>query len=205
MAPGWYGFRHHSIFARELNELSGRWRQGRLLNVGCGHGADFIPFKSNFRLTGLDFSEGMLSFARKYARKYGLSPDLVLADAVSLPFSENSFDCAIAIATYHHLETATARITAYKELNRVLKPGGEAFVTVWNRLQPRFWGYGRDSLIPWKSGEETLSRYYHLYTYSELRQEIEQAGMSILSIRPESSYKFPLKMFSRNICLLVRK
>ena len=52
IAPGWYHFRHHSIFTSELNALAERWQKGRLLNLGCGHGADFIPFKDSFELYG---------------------------------------------------------------------------------------------------------------------------------------------------------
>ncbi len=50
-----------------------------------------------------------------------------------------------------------------------------------------------------------MQRYYHLYSYNELAKQAKQAGLSILNVAPESTYKFPLKMFSRNICLLVRK
>ena len=48
MAPGWYNFRHYSIFRPELETLAQRWKKGRLLNVGSGHGADFLPFTDNF-------------------------------------------------------------------------------------------------------------------------------------------------------------
>lgn len=205
IAPGWYGFRHHSIFKAELTVLSKRWNQGRLLNIGCAHGPDFFPFIGNFALTGLDFSTGMLSLARRYSHKFRFTVNLVLGDAVFLPFAENSFDYAIAIAVYHHIPEKESRVSAFRELRRVLKPGGEAFVTVWNRWQPRFWGHGQDTTVPWKSGDKILPRYYHLYYRRELEKDINQAGLSILSIQPESSYKFPLRAFSRNICLLVRK
>ncbi|MDO8578332.1 MAG: methyltransferase domain-containing protein, partial [Dehalococcoidales bacterium] len=131
--------------------------------------------------------------------------NLVLADAVHLPFSDNTFDYAIAIATYHHIERTESRLSAFKELRRVLKPGGEAFLTVWNRWQPRFWGHGHDTRVPWKTGGQVMQRYYHLYSYRELAEQAKRAGLSILRISPESTYKFPVKMFSRNICLLVRK
>ena len=70
IAPGWYNFRHRSIFTRELAEMAGRWRGGKLLNVGCGHGPDFIPFKEGFELYGIDISGKMLELAKKYAEKY---------------------------------------------------------------------------------------------------------------------------------------
>ncbi len=205
MAPGWYGFRHRTIFRQELEDLAKRWRSGTLLNIGCGHGADFPPFKGNFRLYGVDFSAGMLGFARKYADKFEFDVDLVQAGATYLPFRDNTFSWAIAVATYHHLRSRQEREMGLAELKRVLKPGGEAFITVWNRWQPRFWFSGKDTLVPWRTGGETLYRYYHLFSYRELERLVKQAGFQMLKSFPEYSYRLPIKAFPRNICLLLKK
>jgi tRNA (uracil-5-)-methyltransferase TRM9 len=205
IAPAWYNFRHRTMFRVELEELALRWRQGRLLNVGCGHGPDFIPFKGGFELDGVDFAPGMLEMARKYAAKFALKVNLVEADARKLPYEEGTFDWAIAVATYHHLEDSAGRLQALGELHRVLKPGGEAFITVWNRWQPRFWFRSKNTHVAWRSGKETLERYYYLFTYGELARLARRAGFEIVKSFPEKSYKFPVKTFSRNICLLVRK
>ncbi len=205
IASGWYNFRHRSIFRKELEGLARRWQQGRLLNVGCAHGPDFIPFKGNFELHGIDFSEEMLELARKYADKYHFNVSLVNADARHLPYAEDSFDWAIAVATYHHIEDNEGRLRALTELQRVLKSGGEAFITVWNKWQPRFWLKTKDVLVPWRSRDKTLYRYYYLFSYRELEELVLKAGFEVVSLSPESRYKFPLKTFSRNICILVRK
>ncbi len=205
IAPGWYHFRHRSIFSTELEALAQRWQKGRLLNVGCAHGPDFPPFGQDFELHGIDFSRNMLQLARKYADKYKLSVNLVEADARFLPYANNSFDRAIAVATYHHIEDSKERLLALKELKRVLKPGGEALITVWNRWQPGFWLKPRDVLVPWKSQDKTLYRYYHLFSYRELEQMVIKAGFEVVKSFPESKYRFPIKVFSRNVCMLVRK
>ena len=205
IAPGWYGFRHRTIFKTELEELARRWQRGRLLNVGCGHGADFPPFREVFHLCGIDFSAGMLGYARKYAAKFDLDLKLVLADAARLPLKDDTFDWAISVATYHHLRTPVARLAALIELRRVLRPGGEAFVTVWNRWQPRFWLRGGETLVAWRTKGETLYRYYYLFSRKELEALARQAGFEVLRSFAESSYRLPVKTFSRNICLLVRK
>jgi len=205
IAPGWYNFRHWTIFRRELEELAGRWKGGRLLNVGCGHGADFLPFKDNFELYGVDFSPEMLKLAWKYAEKHGLKVRLQEADARQLPYPDEFFDRAIAVATYHHLPTREDRLQALWELRRVLRTGGEAFITVWNRWQPRFWFSGKEAQVPWHTREKTLYRYYYLFSYGELEKLAGEAGLSIIRSFPERSYRFPLKYFSRNVCLLVRK
>lgn len=205
IASGWYNYRHRSIFRSELAALAQRWQRGRLLNVGCGHGPDFIPFKGSFELHGIDFSPKMLELARKYADKYKFSVNLVEADARNLPYADGSFDWAIAIATYHHIADKEARLQALKELRRVLRPGGEAFITVWNRWQPRFWLKGKDIQVPWRRKDGTFYRYYHLFSYGELEELTRQAGFEVVNSSPESRYRFPLKIFSRNICILARK
>ena len=201
IAPSWYNYRHHTIFRAELEALAQRWGRGRLLNVGCGHGADFIPFKDSFELHGIDFSSGMLKQAEKFAVKYGLTASLVEADARQLPCADASFDWAIAVAVYHHLETEDDRLRALREIYRVLRPGGEAFVTVWNRWQPRFWLRRRDILVPWRQRQKTLYRFYHLFSRRELAGLARRAGFEVVA----SYSKKRRRLFPRNVCLLVRK
>ena len=128
-----------------------------------------------------------------------------MADVGRLPFTDEVFDWAISVATYHHIQDKRERQTALGELRRVLKPGGEAFITVWNRWQPRFWFGGREVSVPWRTKGKTLYRYYYLFSYRELEKLVSTAGFKVLKSFPESSYRFPLKFFSRNICLLVKK
>ena len=203
IAPGWYNFRHWSIFRRELEAMARRWQKGSLLNIGCAHGPDFLPLKQGFDLYGVDFSSRMLSFARQYAEKFEFNVNLFLADVCHLPFTDESFDWAISVATYHHIKGKNERLTALRELRRILKPGGEAFITVWNRWQPRFWFGGREVTVPWRTKDETLQRYYYLFSYPELEKLAKKAGFQVLKSFPEDSYHYPLKFFSRNICLLV--
>jgi tRNA (uracil-5-)-methyltransferase TRM9 len=205
MAPGWYSFRHYSIFRPELGRLAQRWQKGKLLNVGCGHGADFLPFKDKFELFGVDFSSEMIKMARRYSHKFQFPVNLQVAGATNLPFKDQSFDWAIAVATYHHIKGREEQLRAFKELKRVMKPDGEAFITVWNRCQPRFWFKGKETAVPWRAKEQTVLRYYYLFTYWEIEGLVKKAGFKLLKSFPENSYHLPIKYFSRNICLLVKK
>ncbi|MFC1928409.1 class I SAM-dependent methyltransferase [Chloroflexota bacterium] len=205
IASGWYNFRHWSIFRSELEALAQRWQKGSLLNIGCAHGPDFLPFVQSFGLYGMDFSTQMLKFARKYSRKFNFSADLLVADVSHLPYQDETFDWAILVATYHHIKGKGERQAALSELRWVLKPGGEAFITVWNRWQPRFWFSRKEVAVPWRTKGRTLYRYYYLFSYPELESLLKKAGFQVLKSSPESAYRFPIKFFSRNICLLVRK
>ncbi len=205
IAGSWYRFRHWSRFTKELEEMARRWHTGKLLNIGCAHGPDFLPFKDRFELWGVDFSAQMVRLAQKYADKFDFKVNLMVADAISLPYPDNNFDKAIAVAAYHHIKGEKQRQKAFQELRRVLKPGGEAFITVWNKWQPGFWLKSKEVNIPWKSRRKVFYRYYYLFSYPELRSLLNEVGFEIISIFPEKSYRFPFKFFSRNICVLAKK
>ena len=205
IAPSWYNFRHRTIFKKELEDLAARWKSGCLLNIGCAHGPDFLPFKSGFELHGIDISPAMLEQASRYSEKYDFKVELKEADARALPYPDAAFDCALAVAVYHHIDTSEGRLKAFEELRRILKPSGEAFVTVWNRCQPRFWFKPKNIHVPYHVEGKRYDRYYYLFTYGELQKLARRAGFKILRSFPESAYKFPLKYFSRNICLLLQK
>lgn len=204
IAESWYRLRHRTRFRKELAELATRWGRGRLLNVGCGHGPDFIPFKDSFEMWGLDSSVPMISMAARHAQKYQLNAHLLVGDAVCLPFKRGIFDWAIAVASYHHVRGKSDRLTAFRELRRVLTPGGEVFVTVWNRWQRRFVGKGSEVVLPWRAGEFIAMRYYYLFTYAEITRLMKKAGFQVIKAYPEWDYRFPVKYFSQNICVLAR-
>jgi ubiquinone/menaquinone biosynthesis C-methylase UbiE len=205
IAESWYRVRHWPLLKEELDDLATRWQSGKLVNIGCAHGPDFLPFRQGFELSGVDSSPAMLRQAIRYSTKFKFYVNLVVADAASLPFPDNTFDWAVSVATYHHIRGREEREKAFEELRRVLKPKGEAFVTVWNRGQPRFWFRSREQQVPWRLKEKTVYRYYHLFSYSELRKLLVKTGWEMISMSPERFYHFPMKSFSRNICVLVKK
>lgn len=81
----------------------------------------------NGSVTGLDYTEEMLRQARKKIRKKKLLPgvNLVRGNALALPFPAESFDAA-AIA--FGIRNVTDRITALREMMRVLVPAGQVLV-----------------------------------------------------------------------------
>ena len=205
IAESWYRVRHWPLLRDELDALAARWQSGKLLNIGCGHGSDFLSFGQGFELCGMDSSRAMLKQATRYSTKFRFYVNLVGSDALLLPFPDNTFDWAISVATYHHIKGGEEREKAFVELKRVLKPEGEAFLTVWNHGQPRFWFKSKEQQVPWRLKERTVYRYYHLFSYGELRKLLVKTDWEIISMLPEKSYHFPIRNFSRNICVLIRK
>jgi tRNA (uracil-5-)-methyltransferase TRM9 len=205
IAESWYRVRHWPLLREELDALAVRWQGGNLLNIGCAHGPDFLSFRQSFELWGLDSSPAMLRQAVRYSTKFKFYVNLVAGDALSLPFPDNTFDWAISVAAYHHIRGREEREKAFEELRRVLKPKGEAFVTVWNKGQPRFWFKSKEQRVPWRLKEKLVYRYYYLFSYGELRKLLIKTGWEIITMSPEKSYRFPIRSFSRNICVLLKK
>lgn len=74
------------------------------------------------RVVGVDISSGMLEQARDKATALGLGQvEFQLADAESLDFPENSFDCVLCCSAFIWM---TDLIAALQHWHRLLKPGG---------------------------------------------------------------------------------
>lgn len=187
IADSWYNVRHWTIFKEKLEELNRRWGKGKILNIGCAHGADFLPFDSNkFHFYGLDISKKLLKNAKKYSKKFDLDFKLFVTDMKELPFKDNSFDYIISVATLHHLLESKERVLALKEIKRVLRK--EAFLTVWNRGNPDL-PNKRIIEKEWKYKGEVLSRPYYLYRKEELKEELGEAGFKIKEIKKDKENK----------------
>ena len=96
----------------------------RIIDLGCAAGA-LTHFFSQFgaTVTGIDSEELAISKARE------LFPDLHFeqADVVQLPFTDHSFDKAVAGDLVEHLDEATFR-KMLTELRRVLVAGGSVSI-----------------------------------------------------------------------------
>jgi ubiquinone/menaquinone biosynthesis C-methylase UbiE len=68
-------------------------RGRRVLEVGAGSGRDSIALASEGAIPFiLDYSMASLETARGVARRHGMAPNLVRADALRLPFRDGAFD-----------------------------------------------------------------------------------------------------------------
>ena len=89
---------------------------GRLLDLGCGTGAQTVAFRdTGWDVTGVDASEDMLRWAR------GRGLDVVQTEAEALPFADSTFDAAVSLWTHTDFDEFAGAIA---EASRVLRPGG---------------------------------------------------------------------------------
>ncbi len=136
-------------------ELAGNPR--RVLDVGCGWGRELVRFKD---AVGVDVCLPFLKTAKNYT-----SNELVLSDASSLPFRDNSFDLAIMSEVIEHLYSPDEAI---KQIKRALREGGKIIVQTPNKLL---------------TGGKVISKdrgHVHEFTPSELIKFITKHGFKIL-------------------------
>lgn len=108
-----------------------------ILDVGCGTGthlkvlAELFPQK---RIIGIDPDQEVLENLQKALVKYPVQPSLMCASADTLPIEANSIDVCFSTLTFHHLESAVKQ-AAFREVFRVLKPGGTFVLTDWGETR----------------------------------------------------------------------
>ncbi|MFR9728373.1 SAM-dependent methyltransferase [Saccharopolyspora sp. MS10] len=102
----------------------------RVLDVGCGLGqpAGRIARRTGAHVTGIAISRDQITRATEIAEAEGLSGQVEFqhADAMELPFPDESFDAAIAIESIFHMPD---REQVFREVRRVLRPGGRIVLT----------------------------------------------------------------------------
>lgn len=135
-------------------------RDEQVLEAGCGSGltACYLAQTTGARITGIDLNPLMIEKARLRAQKEGVVPrtQFRCADIYALPFPDNVFDWVIAESVTIFLDKSKA----FRELYRVLKPGGriadlemilrqELPLPLAEQLQV-YYGRGTDPLSPAK-------------------------------------------------------
>jgi len=137
--------------------------------------------------------------------KHGFEAWLVQGDLAALPFRDGSFDHAVAVASYHHLNGEDTRMRAFAELHRVLRPEGEVFLSVWRNPSKEAAAAPEDRLVPWNSGGTVLQRYYHFFAPEELAAMLGESGFTILRLEPDVRPSRGGESGSSNVCVLARR
>jgi len=105
----------------------------RCLDIGCGFGNLVIALSEKFAsVAGIEVVEERAGWSQRRCP----SAEIVCGTAESLPWADNSFGLITSTDVFEHLDHSQQAVAA-KEIARVLKPGGFAFVTVPNIFQIR--------------------------------------------------------------------
>ena len=111
---------------------------------GGGYLARYLP--DDVSLHHLETSELFARLFKEEAHSGSKHP-LTLCELERLPEQDNSTDLACSLAGLHHIEDKTP---LFKELFRILKPGGWARMMHTQSLPPlRFWTAGWETTTAW--------------------------------------------------------
>ena len=104
-------------------DIVASWQPGKIIDLATGTGDLALALQKRFPdadITGVDFLPEMLELARHKGVRH-----VLLADAMRLPFADNSVDCVTIAFGLRNLENYSAGLT---EICRVLNPNGHLLV-----------------------------------------------------------------------------
>jgi SAM-dependent methyltransferase len=167
-----------------------------ILDMPCGRGfyLNMFRYVSGCKLIGADLDWEVLQKAQKNVNRLD---DISLhhENIYALPYADFTFDAAILSEILEHIDDDVAGL---REIWRVLKPGGIVAITVPNADYPFWWDPINKTLealfgthINRGPFAGIWANHVRLYTYSQLRRSVLEAGFDIVEERSFTHYCFP--------------
>lgn len=152
-------------------------RGDRICDVGCGYGATarHLARARGADVTGLTISQAQFEYARQVSQEDG-DPQFLLQNWESNTFGPASFDGLVSIECLAHIEN---KEIFFREVERVLRPGKRAVITVW---------LAGDKSRPWEHRHllEPICREGRLPgmgTRDEYTNLLEHAGLRVVEFQ----------------------
>ena len=152
-----------------------------LVDLGCGPAGPltFLLAAAGCSATGIDASNAALQAGRLRAETLGVSERLVLRDAdldAGLPLATDSCDAAMTLDVVLHLRD---RASFYREVARVLRPGGRFLIT------------DAGVLTGIVAADELIRRSPHMHTTfvppGLTERQLEDAGFTIAEVEDRTA------------------
>lgn len=152
-----------------------------MLDAGCGTGYNIQHYeKLGHRVFSFDISEDAMAGVRKRGVRR-----VCRASVTHIPYRSESFDLVTSFEVVDQLKPDGAA-EAFRELHRVLKPGGSLYI----RLPAFEW---------MRSSHDEDIATAHRYTRTELRNMLRQAGFEIELISYANMLLFPVVLLKRSL------
>lgn len=154
--------------------LAERWKNlnfSNFLDLGCGLGRHSIYMASHrFNVTSVDLSDYGINYLNEWSKKENLTIKAIVSNMLSLPFPDNSFDCIMAYNVIYHTDT-NGFIATLNEVKRILRPGGELFITLISKNTYSFKNADKKRLLDpntlLRDEDETEKNVPHFYVNIE--------------------------------------
>jgi len=178
----WWFAGMREITAVLLDPVCPPSRDRFILDAGCGTGGNLAwlsRYAGDGRVAGVDLASEALKFCRERGHKY-----LSRATVTDLPFPDSTFELMTSFDVLVQLPGATADEQAMREMYRVLRPGGIAFVRV--------------AAYEWmRSGHDEALSTQRRYSLCMLTERMERAGFKILRATYANTFLLPLAVMRR--------
>jgi SAM-dependent methyltransferase len=174
----WIGLR--SFVAPLLEQALAGSDQPRILDCGCGTGANMAMLGRYGTAFGFDLSPWGLHYAREYGQHR-----IANASITHIPFGDATFDLVTAFDVLYSLsEEAEAHAAA--EMHRVLRPGGRIIVNV-------------AALSILRGNHSVFGAEVRRSTRRRLRRVLSRAGFEVERLTYTNTSLFPLMLAVRTI------
>jgi len=162
---------------------------GKVLDVGCGTGEHLQrALKAGLNPYGVEPAPAMLDVARQHVPEAEIKQGV----ATELPFKDAQFDLVIMVEVLRYLDRADTE-KALKEARRVLKPGGQLFVTLVNRWAlDGFYVLQRARSLVRGKQFDAVNPYCLFHTPASARRDLKRAGFD--ETRTEGRLLAPLRI-----------
>jgi SAM-dependent methyltransferase len=136
--------------------------QGKhLLEIGCGMGYDSLEFlKRGVRVTATDLTPNAIKMTRRHFEVEGVQAETThTANALSLPFADNTFDAVWSNGVLHATGDTERAIA---EARRVVKPGGRVIISHFYRKPSWMYAmhyWGKEN-IEYKEEDPPVNEFY---------------------------------------------
>ncbi len=178
----WWFAGMREVSASLLDPILTRPLDRMVLDAGCGTGGNLKwleAYAGHGRVIGIDLVTDALHFCTQHGSK-----NLAQASVTHLPFRDSSFDLVTSFDVLVQLPGQDSDMTAIREMYRVLRPGGHAFVRV--------------AAYDWmRSSHDEALGTQHRYSLPELQQKLERAGFRVRRATYANSTLLPLAALNR--------
>jgi len=155
-----------------------------LLDVGCGTGGPAIVLARELgvrRVVAIDVEPKLLESAAGYAKTVGVRDKIEfnLVEPGPFPFEDNTFDVAFSKDALIHIVDKSAM---YRELLRVLRPGGVFVASDW------LGGDNTETAPEWRLFRDLVHLDFTMATASETEAVMIAAGFTDVSTRDRNAW-----------------
>jgi SAM-dependent methyltransferase len=147
----------------------------RVLDIGCGTGNQIhLIRKLGFEVSGIEPAENM----RALAKDMNPEVEILDGDIFDLPFEDHTFDFILALEVLRYLDNEDI-LESYRQMLRVLRPGGIIFFTMVNRFAlDGYYCYEKVMKLLGRLGIRPQRAHCEFVTPTQVRNDLDSLGFS---------------------------